>query len=504
MIQYARYICWFVGIHSLLLAQEFPSSCDIDKLANETLVEWNIPGLALSVVHKGKEVCVSGYGVKKKGEPDPVTKETIFQVASLTKAFTSATIGSLVDEGRLEWERPIRFYLPSFRLQDEYASHHMSLRDLLSGRTGLPGTSKECWRIWAHTERNSEDLLRRLQYVTPAYSFRSHFSYNNMAYMVAAKVVEQVTGIPWTQCCADRLLVPLAMDRSSFSFEALSKDNNVASAHIGGRVVPWQRWDHLFGAAGLNSCAQDMTKWLVYCLSSPRCLKESMKAETLMESEGMLNPLSNLVWPIYAHGQQIVSYGYGWMIYRLNNRTVCFHLGFSDGMQSILAVVPEEELGICILTNQSPHLGAACLLQELLDRYLHNPAVSWHDQGHKVVQKIGQAVEVERKAILTKGFRPTRPLGDYVGRYTHPAYGTVIVSLNSESLEFCVWTGEKGPLIPFEKDEFVVVDEPADPTNPLHLSFIFPEERKKEAVLVISNLGEFRADPITASCNWKL
>lgn len=480
---------------SVAYGESSPSKQEIDSLAQKTLSEWDIPGLGIAVVHKGSLVCVSGYGIKRRGSTEPVTEETIFQIASLTKAFTAASVGMLVEEGKLNWEKPIQEYLPDFQLKDEYASRAMTLQDLLSHRTGLPGTSKECWRLWYHTDRTAEDLIQRLKYVDPAYSFRSHFSYNNMAYVVASKVVEKVSSTPWTQFCEQRIFSPLGMKRTHFSYSFLKQDKNVASAHLcrfmQKEPISWENWENMAAAGGINSCAQDMASWMLYCLSSPKVLQESQKPKSVMEPEGLLGPFSVPTWSIYAHGKTIVTYGFGWFMYSLGDKTVLFHIGMSDGMHSVLAIVPEEQLGIVILTNQAPHLGAACLANELLDKFLHQPYVSWHKKGHLIVTDMFHSLKNQKEAFqaIKRRLAPTLALSEYAGIYEHPAYGTVSISVSGNKLEGELWTKEKEILDCYNGDTFEVLGPPSEPS--WIFEFELTQDKKNVQALKIPNLGVF-------------
>lgn len=231
-----------------------PSSQEIDSMANATLKEWDIPGMSIAVVHKGKDVKVAGYGVKQRGTTDVVNNETLFQIASLSKAFTASAIGTLVEQGKLQWEQPIKSFLPNFHLKDPVATEEITLRDLLSHRTGLPGTSKQSWRLWFNTNRSSDELVRRLANVDPAYPFRSHFSYNNVAYMIASKVAEQTSGTPWPTFCDQKIFSPLGMSRTHMSYDRLIHDQKAASPHLlrsmRERPIAPQNWESLSAAAG--------------------------------------------------------------------------------------------------------------------------------------------------------------------------------------------------------------------------------------------------------------
>lgn len=476
---------------SFAAAEEILSTQEIDALVQETLKEWGIPGIGLAVIYQGHEVRVAGYGVKRRRKSDPVTKDTLFQIASLTKAFTAASAAMLVEEGKLQWEVPIINYLPSFQLKDDYATKNMTLRDLLSGRTGLPGISKQCWRLWWHVDRSSDELIRRLKEVDFAYPFRAHFSYNNMAYLIGSRIVEAVSHQPWPEFCEKRIFKPLGMTRTTFSYARLSQDLDVASAHLNLTLaeasIPWENWGKIAAAGGCISCASDMALWLRYCLSPPSFLRECQKPQGLMEVEGFLDPIGSFSWPVYSHEQPIVAYGYGWMIYSLDNKTVLFHTGLSDGMQAFLGIVPEEHLGIAILTNEAPQLGAACLFNALLDQFLHRPKVDWHAKAHAQTVAMEEAGKAALEAKKTP-FKPSLPLEKYVGHYEHPAYGTLEVSLKDKILYFELFTHEKGVLDPWGGDQFKLLL----PSTPWLIEFGVSRDRSGVTAIKVPDFAVFK------------
>lgn len=467
-----------------------PSSTDIDTMAQQTLQEWGIPGMAVAVVHKGNNLTVAGYGVRQRGNTDKVTEETLFQIASLSKAFTAASIGTLVEQGKLQWEKPIKNYLPEFRLKDPIATEEVTLRDLLSHRTGLPGTSKDCWRLWRHAERSTEELIHRLAFVDPAHAFRSHFSYNNVAYQTAAVIAERTSGLPWSTLVEQNVFSRLGMKRTHMSYSRLIHDANVASPHllqsIREKPISWENWEALPAAGGVNSCAKDMALWLKYCLTSPPALQESFRPQTLMEANGLLDPIALLSWPIIVHEQKIVAYGYGWGMYSLGGKTVLLHTGLADGMQSICAIVPDEELGIAILTNQEGHFGMATLLNTILDRFLDQPPVSWDKKAHEAASEMGQAATAVRKELEANRSKkgPSFPLTQYVGHYEHPAYGSIWIRLEKDHLTIELWTHEKGVLRSWDRDRFEVTEFPSGDPLPLLIDFV--PEKKAGHILAIS------------------
>jgi len=471
---------------------------DIDSMAQEALQEWGIPGMAIAIVCKGKDIAVKGYGEKERGKAHAVDSETLFQIASLSKAFTAAAIGMLVEQEKLQWEAPIKKELPTFNVKDPIAKNEMTLRDLLTHRTGLPGTAMQCWRLWYHTDRPFDDLVRRLSYVDPAFPFRSHFSYNNVAYAIAGSVAEHASEMPLQRFYEERIFRPLGMSRTHVSYSSLVNDSNVASPHLERflheQPIPWSNWEPLAAAGGINSCAKDMALWMKYCLSEPEPLKQSFQPQTIMEAGGFLDALTMPSWPIYVHDQEIVAYGFGWAMFSLGGRKILLHPGLCDGMQSICALVPEEGLGITILTNQEGHLGASCMLNVLLDRFLNLPPVAWHQRGHKAIREIGLLVRTARIQLEETHLQraPSLPESSYIGQYEHPAYGSILVRLENGRLAIELWTHEKGILKPWDKDRFEIVGFPARSPLPLLIDFKVNQQNGEVAGLLFPDLGVFQ------------
>jgi CubicO group peptidase (beta-lactamase class C family) len=441
-------------------AEEIPSTQEIDALAKKTLSEWDIPGLALAIVHKGKPIVVAGYGVKERGKLDAVDENTLFQICSLSKAFTATLIAELVEEGKLSWERPIREYDPAFQLKDQVAKEQMTLRDLLSHRTGLPGISTPCWRLWWKTGRSTDELLSRMGKLDPAHPFRSHFTYTNMAYVEAGRVAEKVTGKPFEQLLNEKIFSPLGMTRTSLSFELLSKDPNAALAYLPRKMqegpMPRENYENIAPAAGITSTASDMARWMFFCLNTKSAaIVQTQTPQTVLEMAGFVDYFSEPAITLYTHGQNIINYGFGWMIYSLDNKKVLLHTGYGVGMQSILVLVPEEELGIVILANATQQLGAACMMNELLDKFLHRAPVSWRKKAQDVGNEFQRRIDEKKKQIeSTKSTTPpTLDLARYVGEYEHPAYGTIRITLDG-SLTFETCNQERGTLKPWGGDCF--------------------------------------------------
>lgn len=469
---------------------------DIDALAQQVLNDWDIPGLSLSIVHKGHDVKVKGYGVKKKSGTEPVNLQTLFQICSLTKSFTGTLLNMLVEEGVLDWEVPICHYMPSFKIHDPVAQNLMTLRDLISHRTGFPGSARQSWRLWWNTKRSSKEILDRIIHEPPTSSIRSHFSYDNVPYLIASEVAAHVTGLSWKQLCEEKIFTPLGMSRTSIENSYLHKDSNVAYPHraTGKHPVPWDNWDSLAAAAGISSNAEDMTKWLKFCLSKTGSVTYPQKPQTFFEVEGFFEPPLIPLWSIFSHEQPLTCYGLGWMIYNLNGRIVNFHTGLIDGMQSILAIVPDENLGICILTNQTVHLGAVSFLNLLLDKFLNLEPIDWSKKSKNLWETLIKTSKEERirlESLRSKLSVPSLPLEYYVGEYSHPAYGSIFIDQDNEQLKIRLFSHEEGELRHWDKDQFEIIEFASASTDPWLIDFKLENHQKRISGLNVPVIGFF-------------
>lgn len=346
--------------------------------------------------------------------------------------------------------------------------------------------------------RSKQDLIRRLEFVEPTSTFRSHFSYENMGYVIVSEVIAKIAGMSWRQYCSEKIFKHLGMNRTSISNNDLV-DENKACAHLlpALRTPPlplWDDWEEVEAAAGIVSCAKDMELWLKYCLSAPPSLTATQQAQIVFEPEGFLEPLRVPVWSIYSHGEPVTYYGLGWMTYSLNGRQIFFHTGLRLGMQSILAVIPEEQLGIVILTNESPHLGAASLLNQLLDHYLSLPEIDWHQKSKEVLDTISLAIDVKKKQMHTERHinkQASLSLEDYEGEYISEAYGSIIVRQMEEILTIKLMGDDFGKLEHWEGDQFEIQGAMSGPPIPWVIEFIVEPTQQHPTGLTMPNHGLF-------------
>jgi CubicO group peptidase (beta-lactamase class C family) len=471
----------------------------IDHFAEETLRTWEIPGLALVVIQKDKEPYIQGYGVRERRTNKLVDTQTLFQINSLTKAFTAITVDMLAKEGSINWDCPISVYFPDFHSKNPQVTEQLSLRDLLCHRSGFPGHLHEGWRLFLNTNRSFTDLMQRLAFIDLSFPFRSCFNYDNIGYIIAGETVATVSGISWGDFCHQRIFAPLSMDRTGISHSAFLANENVALPHIYQTTEPISGYnceqDGIEAASGINSCADDMALWLSYCLTHYSDLEEVLKPQIIVNAKDFIHETKLPIFEMIAHGQSQLHYALGWWLYNLENTTIYRHTGSSSGMQSVLAIAPEKGIGVAILSNQSNTPAVSALMNQLLDDLLNRPETNWQQQGLKA---FFETQENEKKwfekCLLTRqeDISPSLPLEQYIGTYTHLGYGSILIQQNDQRLDIeFTFSNEKGVLKHWEGDLFEMTNIPSGSLKPFLCEFLVTQEGKKSIGLKINDMGIF-------------
>jgi CubicO group peptidase (beta-lactamase class C family) len=446
-----------------------PDTKAIDKIMNEALKAWQVPGASLVIVHKDKVIYLKGYGVRELGSDKPVTPDTIFAIASLTKAFTTTALALLVDEGKLKWDDPVRKHVPFFRLKDALADENVTLRDLVCHRTGLARHDL----LWLRAPWSQEETIRRLAFIKPAHSFRAAYQYNNIMFMTAGFAVASASKSTWQDFVRKRLFEPLGMTSAIFTRSAVLKNPDHATPHRRGddgkvRPIAWYDDDKQIRASGsIKASARDLGQWIRFQLGdgtwngkrllSVRNLAETHTPQMVIRLEGAAkasNPETTQM-----------SYGLGWIIQDYRGRLHYSHGGHLEGFRSRIVLVPRARLGIGLLMNAdagtsqtSMHLAAT---NNLLDLLLKLPKKDWN--AYYLAQDKKQADETRsrqaaREAGRRKGTRPSRKLQAYEGTYEEPAYGRAVISLKDGTLRLR-WSSGKARLEHFHFDTFTARED---------------------------------------------
>ena len=415
---------------------------DLDAYVTRVLKEFNVPGISVAIVKDGKVVLTKGYGVRKVTEPTPVDEHTLFGIASNTKAFTAAALAMLVDEGKLGWDDPVNKYLPDFQMYDAYVTRELTIRDLLTHRSGL-GLGAGDLMFWPNTTFTRAEIMHRIRYLKPASGFRSRYAYDNVLYLVAGQIIPVVTGKSWDDFIKERIFVPLEMTESNTSVKALKPGMNVVSPHteIDDKVtpIPFNDLDNGAPAGAINSNAVDMAKWVVVQLDKGlvRASKDSKRLFSERQSRAMwavTTPLNvNDPAPeLAALKANYAGYGLGWSLGDYRGRKTVSHTGGLAGMVSRVMLIPEINAGVVVLTNQEQGGAFNSVALHVMDYYLGAPATDWTAAFRTVAERgVAQAKATEKSQQATRNAdsKPSLPLEKYAGRYRDVWYGDVSIAV---------------------------------------------------------------------------
>jgi CubicO group peptidase (beta-lactamase class C family) len=466
-------LCWLLALVAPLALAAPPPAADptplqnLDTYVQQTMHDWQVPGLAIAVVRDGKTVLARGYGVRTLGQPGKVDADTLFDIASNSKAFTAAALGTLVADGKLHWNAPVVDELKDFRLQDPYVTQDVTLRDLLTHRSGYcdPGA------VWYTSD--ADDIIRRVRWQQPKYGFRTTFCYNNVQYLMASRFIPAVTGQSWNAYVARHLFQPLGMTHTVSTNADVDAATNVASPHglVDDKPVAIGRyWPHnmdIFASVGgIWSSVNDMSRWMEMLLANGRYDGKAVLPASVVEA--METP-QMLIRPGTGVGDEIrawmpdghfYTYGLGLFVQDYHGHTLAWHAGDIDGMASAMVLAPDARLGVVVLSNMD-HANArfaivAYVLQAMLGTPRHDlePALLARERKD---QADGAAMRKKLEATRTPGAKPPLPLADYVATYADKFDGTARVTLERGQLVLRLGNPDfTGTLTPWHGNTFRV------------------------------------------------
>ena len=452
---------------ALALAQSF-NAVRVDSLVQASMKAWHVPGAAVVIVHGDEVVYMKGHGVREMGSGKPVTPDTLFAIASTTKAFTTLSMAILVDEGKMAWDDPVRKHIPWFRLSDPLASDAVTMRDIVSHRTGLSRHDI----LWVGSPWSREEIIRRIGLVPLTKPFRSAYQYQNIMFTTAGEAVGRISGGTWEDFVRTRIFEPLGVTGADFSTTVAGKTPDHSAAHSKDsdgkvKVSSWRNVDNIGSAGCINAGVRDMSRWVRLQLSdgtfegkrivSKANLDETHTPQTVIRLEGVtaaMNPETNQM-----------NYGLGWTIQDYRGRFLVSHGGSLNGFRSQVALLPKEKYGMVILSNLGGTQMPEALRNTLTD-YLLGLAPNRDWDAYMIAQAKKQEDEAkakkqERQAKHHKDTRPSRELSAYAGDYQDPAYGVVKITAENGGL-FLAWSNFKCRLEHFHFDTFRITDK-----NPL-------------------------------------
>lgn len=440
---------------------------DLDSFITKAIKDWKVPGLAIAVVQDGEVIHSKGYGFRNFKNRLPVTPKTLFAIASVTKSFTVSSLGILVDQGRLDWDEPVRKFVPSFRLYDPVASEQMTPRDLVTHRSGLPRHDL----VWYNSTLSGEELFERLPYLEPSKAFRSTYQYNNLMFMAAGHLVAQVSGTTWQDFVRQRILLPLGMQQTTFSvFDSQrSSDFAIAYAEVDEEFKEFSfPYDQSGSAGSINSNLEDMTQYLIFHLNKGKYGQQQILSEESirqMHTPQMAIPGVPL-WSELGHS----SYGMGWIISTYRGHRLVHHSG-GGSFNALATFLPQQNIGMVILVNRGGTPVMDVVSYAVYDRLLGLDQVPWNDRFQRDQERGETPSEEERNyTIRREGTQPSHSLEEYAGEYEHLGYGIVKIDLENDKLKL-TYNRITSSLQHLHYDVFEVPEDPLNRLQKLKVNF---------------------------------
>jgi len=481
---------------------------DLDNYISKVLEAFDVPGVGVAIVKDGKILLTKGYGIKRLGQPDPVDENTIFSIASNSKAFAATSLALLVEQGKLNWEDRVIKHLPWFAMSDDYVTQNLTVRDLLVHHSGLPAYANDILNF-PPAQMSRKELLMKLKDVPLAHDFRSVYAYDNILYLAVGEVVEAVSGMEWEEFVEKRIFAPLGMHNSISRFSTMRDQPNIAWAHArrGGSVrVMDTFFDLNIGdpgnpAGGVVTSAADMAKWIKMHLDSGRIddQRRLFNPETTRELWKPVITMPISKEPEWLKPAQKHFYGYalGFRTYDYRGYQVVGHGGLLTGFVSQIAMLPQLNLGVVVLTNQLSSGAYWSIIHHILDHYTEAEPFDWI-AGYKRSWDASNA-RSDSLARVNQAVKPdsnisrSLPIEAYAGAYKDPLIGRIVITERDENslhLSFSKARFFNGVLEHFHGDLFrLVYDDPNRGDGPF-LSFTLNADKSiREARFVSEKAG---------------
>ena len=460
-MDYRRYMLALsaLALAAPAMAQQREPYAGYDAYVNAALATWKVPGAAIAIIRNDSLIYAKGYGLKEIGKPDRVDERTIFAIGSSSKAFTAAGVALLVDERKVRWDDPANRHLPQLQLFDPYATREITVRDLLSHRSGLSRGEL----LWYGSAFDRNEILRRVRFQEPSWSFRSQFGYQNVMYLAAGELSAHVAGTSWDDLIENRIFEPLGMTQSNTTVRKLAGMSNLATPHgeINDtvRVLQWRNIDNIAPAGSINSNVVEMANWVRLQLNKGKFggkqiitsaqIEEMHKPHTIVPLEG--------AWKLFNPNSNFLLYGMGWFMNDYRGKKVVQHGGNIDGMTALVAMIPEDNFGMVILTNMNGSGLTYVLMNRTFDHHLKAPARDWSAEMRKSFDALaaaGREAQKRADAQRVTGTRPSLPLAQYAGTYVDSMYGEAVISERNGQLHIARGPSWQGALEHWHFDTF--------------------------------------------------
>jgi len=416
-----------------------------DQYVEKILKDWNAPGLAVGVIAKNKLVLAKGYGYRDYGNKLPMTANTLFQIASNTKLFTAVAVGMLVEEGKLELDKPIREYVPTIQFYNDDLNNTVTIQDMLAHRTGITRHDM----IWYKSDFTRQELFERLKYLEPEKPLRQSFLYNNLMYAASGYIIEILTDQTWEDFLRERIFQPLDMTSTVFSIEEMKKQSDHSVPYKEKRdsteLIQMPFYEDVAGigpAGSIISNVQDMSKWLIALMNDgkyqdkqiipSRVLKATLEPAFALPNSDLENRgYTELLNPVYGTGRYFSSY---------RGHYLTDHGGAIGGCYSNVSCMPYDQIGVIVLV-----IGGHCgnlpeiITYNLFERLLGMDQTPWNERRLEIYNKgkeAGKEARAKAGSDRVPDTKPSHAIAYYVGEYEHPAYGILKIEIKDTELQF--------------------------------------------------------------------
>ncbi|UTA66345.1 serine hydrolase [Emticicia sp. 21SJ11W-3] len=499
-------VCILLGSFSHSIAQAI-TSVEIDNLVERTLKTFDVPGIAVAVVKDGKVIHAKGYGVRSLNTGKKVDENTLFGIASNSKAFTAAALGMLVDEKKLKWDDKVRDFIPEFKMYDPFVTEEFTIKDLLTHRSGL-GLGAGDLMFWPDSNNfTKHDIIHNLRYLKPVSSFRTKYDYDNLLYIVAGEVVKRASGMEWEDFIEKRILQPLGMTQTAASFRRLKDKSNVIDPHapVDGTVKVIRRdWSDVANSAGgLYSNITDMSKWIIMQMDNGKYGNGKQLFSEAVHDE-MWTPQTIIpVRGTNSYNTHFSSYGLGWGLVDVKGYKQASHTGGLAGIVTQVTLIPELKLGIIVFTNQQQGAAFVSVTNTIKDSYLGVKGIDRVKENHdRVLQGLANAKKItddiwkDIEAQQKNAARMDNSL--FTGTYHDQWFGDAEIGIKNGKLWF---TSKRsyllnGEMFPYKGNTFIVkwVDRSLDADA--YVTFELDKDGKGSGfkMLAISPLTDFSFD----------
>jgi CubicO group peptidase (beta-lactamase class C family) len=463
-----------LGLYILLFAfagasAQVISSQEIDVLVENTLKTFDVPGIAVAVIKDGKVIHSKGYGVRSLNTKQKVDENTLFGIASNSKAFTAAALGMLVDAKKIKWDDKVTDYIPEFKLYNPYVTDEFTIRDLLTHRSGMGLGAGDLMFFPDSSNFTLKDLIHNLRYLKAVSSFRTKYDYDNLLYIVAGEVVARVSGMTWNEFIDSKIIQPLGMSKSASTYRLLKDKSNVIDPHapVNGKVQVIRRdYSEVMDAAGgMYSSIHDLSKWVVLQMNNGK-YGDSLKKQLFSEEvhEEMWTP--QIIIPVHGknpYNTHFASYGLGWFLSDVKGYKQASHTGGLAGIVTQVTIIPDINLSIIVLTNQQSGAAFTAITNTIKDSYLGVKGIDrlkqlaekrkvQEDEAKKITDGIWKDIEAQQKNT-TKTDNSI-----YMGTYTDAWFGDVVISIKNGKLWFDAKRSPRltGEILPYKGNTLIV------------------------------------------------